>query len=79
LAVLRHEGEVLSAAFSPNGSYLVTASADGTARLWDTASGELLFTLEGHTDEVLGVAWSPDGVRILTAGGDGTARIWQGR
>jgi hypothetical protein len=32
---MKHEGEVLSAKFSPDGQRVVTASKDGTARLWD--------------------------------------------
>ena len=36
MAVLRgHEGRVNSAAFSPDGSRIVTASGDNTARIWD--------------------------------------------
>ena len=38
-AVLRgHEGEVWSAAFSPDGARIVTAAKDATARVWDVAS-----------------------------------------
>ena len=79
MAVMEHKGQVLSAAFSPDGAYLVTASADGTAQLWDATSGEPLSVLVGHTAEVFSAAWSADGVRVVTAGGDGKARIWQGR
>jgi WD40 repeat protein len=40
-AVLRgHEDVVKSAAFSEDGRRVVTASSDGTARLWDAASGQ---------------------------------------
>jgi hypothetical protein len=40
LAVLRgHEGPVTSVAFAPDGTRVVTASDDGTARLWEAASG----------------------------------------
>ena len=36
---MRHEGPVTSAAFSPDGTRIVTASDDSTARLWDAATG----------------------------------------
>ena len=35
----------MSAAFSPDGKLVVTASIDGTARIWDVASGRSLHTL----------------------------------
>ncbi|MCB8927745.1 MAG: hypothetical protein H6652_19190 [Ardenticatenaceae bacterium] len=34
-----HSARVLSAAFSPDGTRIVTASLDGTARLWDGEGG----------------------------------------
>ena len=43
-------GGVNSAAFSPDGSRVVTASRDETARLWDAETGASLTGLEGHTD-----------------------------
>ena len=42
-----------SAAFSPDGSRVVTASSDNTARLWDAATGVPLATLAGHEGEVI--------------------------
>ena len=48
-----HTDRVYSAAFSPDGTRVVTASADQTARLWDAATGKALATLEGHTDQVM--------------------------
>jgi WD40 repeat protein len=62
--------------FSPDGTHVVTTSDDWTARIWDTATGELLLTLTGHTDGVSGGGFSPDGGQILTTSHDGTARIW---
>ncbi len=68
---------VLSAAFSPDGKRIVTASDDNTARLWDAATGEAIGApLRGHNERVLCAAFSPDGKRIVTASMDGTARIW---
>ena len=67
---------VVSAAFSPDGARVVTASDDGTARIWDAASGKELAPLGGHTSEVASAAFSPDGARVVTASQDGTARIY---
>lgn len=53
----------------------MTASNDGTARLWDT-QGQELQVLEGHEDDVLDAAFSQDDERIVTASADGTARLW---
>ena len=35
-----HQGAVTGVAFSPDGALLATASADGTARIWNAATGE---------------------------------------
>ncbi len=69
-------GPPSSAAFSRNGARIVTASWDGTARVWDAATGRDITVLTGHQDEVYSAAFSPDGSRIVTASADGTARIW---
>ena len=66
-----------SAAFSPDGARVVTASGDKTARVWDAATGEPLATLAGHDDDVVSrAAFSPDGARVVTASQDKTARVW---
>jgi WD40 repeat protein len=63
-------------AFSPDGRLLATASYDGTAGLWDPATGEHLRTLTGHDGPVLGVAFSPDGRLLATASYYDTAQVW---
>jgi WD40 repeat protein len=67
---------VNSAAFSPDGSRIVTASEDNTARIWDAATAKEIAVLRGHEGPVNSAAFSPDGSRIVTASEDRTARIW---
>jgi hypothetical protein len=43
-----HSRAVTAVRFSPDGTRLASASADGTCKLWDVQSGELLHTLQGH-------------------------------
>ena len=52
---------------SPDGTSIVTASADKTARIWDARTGEELAVLSGHGDQVNSAAYSPDGALIVTA------------
>jgi WD40 repeat protein len=61
--------------FSPDGAYILTASSDHTAKLWDP-EGNLLADLNKHKDEVYSAVFSPDGTRILTASSDHTAKLW---
>lgn len=71
-----HLGSVGSAAFSPNGQFIVTASEDHTARVWDAQQGRSMLSLRGHSDSVWSAVYSSDGQRIVTASSDGTARVW---
>jgi WD40 repeat protein len=71
-----HESDVMSAAFSPDGTRIVTASWDKTARIWDAATAKETAVLRGHDREVTSAAFSPDGSRLVTASYDQTARIW---
>ena len=71
-----HKGPVKSAAFSPDGARVVTASQDKTARVWDTATGKEIAALRGHEGSISSAAFSPDGARVVTASWDKTARVW---
>lgn len=58
--------------YSPDGKYIVTASSsneDRVAKVWEIASGKIIFNLKGHEIKVQKLAYSPDGKYILTLAG----------
>lgn len=72
-----HDDLVLSVAFSPDGSRIVSGSRDMTIRVWDTVSGaQSLGPLRGHINEVSSVAFWPDGTKIVSGSDDRTVRVW---
>ena len=75
-ADLDHDSNVRSAAFSPDGTSLASASAK-VVTLWDPATGAPTAVLKGHTDWVGAVAFSPDGTTLASQSGwDGLVRLW---
>ncbi|MDQ0290552.1 nSTAND1 domain-containing NTPase [Oligosphaera ethanolica] len=76
LVAMNHESSVCSASFSPDGTRVVTASWDDTARVWDAASGKPIGEPLRHEDDVYNASFSPDGTRVVTASHDKTARVW---
>jgi WD40 repeat protein/serine/threonine protein kinase len=67
---------VLCVAFSPDGRRVASGGVDRTVKIWDTATGKELLTLEDHLDgPVVNVAFSPDGQRLAFGGGLDT-KIW---
>lgn len=75
--LLGHVGSVIAVDFSSDSGRLATASADGTAWLWDVEDPRAaLDVLRGHEGAVYAVAFSPDGQWLATASADGTARLW---
>jgi WD40 repeat protein len=71
-----HRGPVRAIAMSPDGTRVLTASDDGTARLWSSDGRGEPRVLQGHTGKLTAAAFSPDGTRVVTASEDGTARLW---
>src|SRR5262245_42350984 len=65
-----HTDPVFSVVFSPDGQFLASASADGTVRLWDVATGQEIRRFRGHQGEVLSVTFAPDGRTLASAGND---------
>jgi WD40 repeat protein len=67
---------VYAVQFSPDGKNLVSAGADGAIKLWNTATGKEIKSMQGHDGDVTAVAFSPDGRFLVSGGRDGTVRLW---
>jgi WD40 repeat protein len=65
--------------FSPKGDLVVSSCPwDGTAKLWETSTARLLYSLKGDTECVTSVAFSPNGDIVATGGGwDKTVILWE--
>jgi WD40 repeat protein/serine/threonine protein kinase len=64
--------QITSLSWSPDGKRLATGNGEGTAKVWDAASGQELLSLQGSA-----VSWSPDGKRLATGKADGMVSIWE--
>ena len=73
---MRHKARVNIIEFSPDGSRLASASADGTACIWNALTGDLAVGPLQHEADVAMLKFSRDGTRLVTASKDHTARIW---
>jgi WD40 repeat protein len=71
-----HTGEVRACAVTPDGRRVISASSDGTLKVWGMDTGRVLATLDGHADGVLACAVTPDGRRLISASVDRTLKIW---
>lgn len=75
-----HDGPVRTATFSPDGSRILSASEDGTARIWNLKEPEKQpIKLEsGHHSSAprTTVTFSPDGMQVVAASEDGTVELW---
>jgi WD40 repeat protein len=67
---------VFSVAFSPDGNYLASGSADNTVKLWSVESQKEVTTLQGHSYYVWSVAFSPDGKYLASGSQDNTVKLW---
>ena len=77
-----HAGWVMDIAWTNDGNFLLTASADKTIMIWSTrktfvwSAFAVLHTFSGHTDVVMGITVSPDNTRMLSCSKDKTIKVW---
>ena len=71
-----HTSVVTDVDVTANGQLSISASCDGTLRVWNNRTGRFLRTLEGHERAVSCVSMSPDGRRAVSGSTDQTIRVW---
>ena len=69
-------GFVYSVQFSPDGKILASSGADRRIRLWNTDTGKVIYTLDGHQAAVMAMQFMPNGKILISAGADLTIRFW---
>jgi WD40 repeat protein/DNA-binding SARP family transcriptional activator/class 3 adenylate cyclase len=64
-------------AWSPKGVFASEAlDRPGTFEIWDTESGTIVRSIDGHRGDINDFAFSPDGSTLATAADDGRVTIW---
>jgi WD40 repeat protein len=71
-----HTSWIYDVALSADGHRAISASADGTLKVWDLDTGQELRTLVGHSNALYDVALSADGRRAVSASDRQTLKVW---
>ena len=75
-----HSQGISKIKYSADGKWIATASQDGSAKLWDAETGQLLVTYIGHKKQVHDIFFLQNGKKIITTSGysmgDGTTKVW---
>jgi WD40 repeat protein len=71
-----HDHLANQCAFNADGTLLVSASSDHTARIWEVPTLRLKAALVGHLDDIEMAAFAPDGLTVATCSRDHTIRLF---
>ena len=77
-ALKSHSQVITSIAWEPNfeSKHFISASKDGTAKIWDAVNRKCIMTLGGHTGAVMCVKWGAEGL-VYTGSRDKTIKVWE--
>lgn len=76
-ALLGHEDSVTSVQFSPDGRLVATGSYDKTIRVWSSASGDLLGTIDETGSDIEAILFHPVSSVLVAGCVDGSVWVWQ--
>lgn len=77
LALKGHGGSVSKVILTPSGTDAISASSDGTVRVWDLEIGDCILVLDGHARAISDMALTADGSLLVTSSEDGTSRAYE--
>jgi WD40 repeat protein len=69
-------GYVCAVEFSHDGKILASGGADRQIRLWNTDTGKIIYTFDGHLESVTAIQFMPNGKILISTGADRTIRFW---
>ncbi|MBI1306440.1 MAG: hypothetical protein GC181_07490 [Bacteroidetes bacterium] len=71
-----HEQNVLEAAYSKNGKWIVSVGLDGQLIIWDRKTGKIVNKRQSNLGRVTGISFSSDNNRFVTSSVDQRIKIW---
>ncbi|MFY7806812.1 MAG: WD40 repeat domain-containing protein [Limnoraphis robusta] len=74
--LIGHSTWVYAVTISSDNQYLASASYDGTIKIWNLKTGQLLHSFSGHTDAIETLTISPDNKILISGGWDNRIRVW---
>ena len=75
-SLIGHKGNILSVAFSPRDTRIVTASNVNTIRIWDAVTFQEITKIRAHNTYVKSALFNHDASRLLSVGDDHKAKLW---
>ena len=72
-----HTDDIIDYRITPNNNYLVTASKDGTGKIWNYRTGKFMYDLKLHLKKITGIEMSKDGSFVVLSSTDGTFSKWE--